>query len=202
MPAVSYNEVFARQRDIILPPSAATVIGVGGVGSWVAYILASIGTKDITLIDPDVVEPHNIPRTPYKAIHTGLGKVFAMKHIIMERFPFINVNPIQDKVEDVVGDVEGVVFDCRDEPFYTLPEVIKERVRVCGGYNGHKITIHYKPNEYQIPIWGHEVTYGVGSYIMPPMLIAVMFVWLTLYSEANAGIFTGTIEDIVNKILG
>jgi hypothetical protein len=45
------------QRLIRLP---IAVIGCGRTGSIVAFMLAALGIRHLTLIDPDVIEPHNL----------------------------------------------------------------------------------------------------------------------------------------------
>lgn len=49
----------------ILPPDAivfpATVVGAGGIGSPTVLMLAKMGFRDLTCIDPDAIEDHNVP---------------------------------------------------------------------------------------------------------------------------------------------
>ncbi len=55
---------YLRQLDIIDPgkfTGKIRVIGVGGIGSPTAIILAKMGFKRFVLMDDDTVEPHNLP---------------------------------------------------------------------------------------------------------------------------------------------
>ena len=56
---------YTRQRDWFDPaenPRAhVTIVGVGGIGSPTALALAKLGIPKLTLIDPDIVEAHNLP---------------------------------------------------------------------------------------------------------------------------------------------
>ena len=81
----------------ILKNSSVAIFGIGGVGSYVAEVLARSGIGHITLIDSDTVGITNINRQLI-ALHSTLGrkKVDVMKERIMD----INPN----------ADIEG--FDC------------------------------------------------------------------------------------------
>lgn len=56
---------YMRQTGIFDPaknPDAnATFVGVGGIGSFAAFATAKLGIPNLTLIDPDIVEEHNVP---------------------------------------------------------------------------------------------------------------------------------------------
>jgi len=58
------------------------VLGVGALGSWVAYQLAKLGIKEIHLYDYDTIEDHNIPNQIYGKEHLGKKKVEALKELI------------------------------------------------------------------------------------------------------------------------
>lgn len=54
---------YARQSDLITPANFRLpihIIGVGGIGSWTALVLAKMGAPDITIYDFDKVENHNV----------------------------------------------------------------------------------------------------------------------------------------------
>ena len=58
------NPDFWRQTDFYKPTEdkrSCLVVGAGAEGSWVTYGLARMGVKDITVIDFDKVEAHNLP---------------------------------------------------------------------------------------------------------------------------------------------
>lgn len=75
-----------RQLDILnpklLPP--VMIIGAGGIGSPVALMLAKLGFSDITLIDDDDLEDHNIPNQIYRLKDCNSSKVDALKDIVMD----------------------------------------------------------------------------------------------------------------------
>lgn len=72
------------------------VIGIGGVGSWVAEALARSGVGQLTLIDFDQVAESNINRQ----IHAteaclGMAKVHAMQERIHSFYPQCQVNCVE-----------------------------------------------------------------------------------------------------------
>jgi tRNA A37 threonylcarbamoyladenosine dehydratase len=75
------------------------VIGVGGVGSWVAEALARSAIGHITLIDLDNVAESNINRQIHALTDTlGKAKVTALAERIAQINPFCRVTEIEDFV--------------------------------------------------------------------------------------------------------
>lgn len=79
---------FLRQLDILDPDKIVfpvIVIGAGGIGNVVAFELAKMGFRDITIYDPDKVEKHNPPnQLLYKESDIGKKKCDALKKTIKE----------------------------------------------------------------------------------------------------------------------
>jgi molybdopterin/thiamine biosynthesis adenylyltransferase len=69
---IRHDSIF--QRNKALP---ATIIGVGATGSRVFASLVELGAKDLTLIDPDVVEPHNLANQIFSVSDLGQYKTQA-----------------------------------------------------------------------------------------------------------------------------
>ena len=79
--------------------SHVMIVGIGGVGSWVAESLARSGVAEMTLIDMDHVAESNINRQIHALESTlGMSKVVAMK----ERIGQINPQCIVHTVDDFV----------------------------------------------------------------------------------------------------
>lgn len=75
-----------------LANSNVCVVGVGGVGGYVAILLARAGVGNITLVDSDVVDTTNINRQVVANISTvGMTKVDVMKQKILQINPNCNV---------------------------------------------------------------------------------------------------------------
>lgn len=72
---------FTRGRDWYDPTKGndhVTLVGVGGVGSPTAFALAKMGIPNLMLIDPDVVDQHNIPNQVFENDGIGQPKVQAL----------------------------------------------------------------------------------------------------------------------------
>jgi molybdopterin-synthase adenylyltransferase len=69
---------------------AVGLIGVGGVGSMVARLLASV-VGELILVDPDHLEPSNAPRVWYAGTNSRGSKVGAARRAIRRAFPHLEV---------------------------------------------------------------------------------------------------------------
>jgi len=73
---------FQRQLDILSPDLLiypVTIIGLGGIGSRVAYDLRKMGFSNFVLWDPDIVEDHNLPSQHFNPSDLDNPKVEAIK---------------------------------------------------------------------------------------------------------------------------
>ena len=78
-------EHFLRQLDFFSPDRYSprvTVVGAGGIGSWLVLALSKLGLRKITVYDADRVERHNLPTTPYLPRSLGALKVHALKALV------------------------------------------------------------------------------------------------------------------------
>jgi len=60
-----------------------TIIGVGGIGSWLALALGKMGLPSFRIYDADIVEAPNIPTQAFRLEDEGKGKVQAMQEILI-----------------------------------------------------------------------------------------------------------------------
>lgn len=69
-----------RQQDIFMPDhkTKVTIIGAGGIGSWVCLGLLKTGFKQIEVWDGDVIEAHNIPNQDFNIEEVSRNKAFAL----------------------------------------------------------------------------------------------------------------------------
>lgn len=205
------QDIYNRQDSLNLKiPEKATVIGVGGVGSWVALDLALAGVEKIYVCDSDDIEAHNLNRTPFKQSHVGMSKVNAMVDLITERRLETEVVPVDDRIEDVAASIqesmaESTVIDCRDHAS-PLPDDISDSVVLTAGYDGFEYTVHVNP-DYD-SVFGDENTEyeTVPSFIAPPQFLAsVITTIVTAESiEIDSEVITSSSmqEFVSSEILG
>ena len=177
------ENLYNRQESLDLNiPKSVCVVGVGGVGSWVALDLTLAGVPRLFLIDPDRIEDTNLNRTPFTYSQIGKSKVKALTELIFERRPLSSIFFFEKNVEQLsplelesMTNVE-VVVDCRDVSS-RLPEILEGKTLITGGYDGLSITMHVNPSGRSV--WGEPVTYTiVPSFVAPPQLIATL---ITMY---------------------
>lgn len=108
---------FTRQTSLVpgerLLGLAVTVIGVGAVGRQVALQLASLGARQLQLIDFDLVEPTNLTTQGYLAADLNLAKVEATARAIRQLDPAIELQLVNDRFrpQQTVGEA---LFCCVD----------------------------------------------------------------------------------------
>jgi molybdopterin-synthase adenylyltransferase len=78
----------------------ATVVGTGSIGGYVCEALAAYGAHRLALIDPDRLLPHNLVRHVAGRKWVGRYKVEAIKEVLLERFPYLEVTPYPYSVID------------------------------------------------------------------------------------------------------
>jgi tRNA threonylcarbamoyladenosine dehydratase len=89
------------------------IIGLGGVGSWVAESLARSGVGQLTIVDPDSVCISNINRQIIACNSTiGKSKINVMKSRILDINPNCKVTGIEDYFcEDTRDEVFKIKYD-------------------------------------------------------------------------------------------
>ncbi|WP_458413282.1 HesA/MoeB/ThiF family protein [Schinkia sp. CFF1] len=130
--------------------SHVVIVGLGAVGTWVAFQLAQTGVRNFTLIDADKVEISNLHRQLGFGINdVGRNKIDVIQQRLLEIDKHISVNKVY-KYIDEMGIEEYVknanlVVNCADKPTvdqtalwvgescmkYQIPHII------AGGYNLH-----------------------------------------------------------------
>ncbi len=92
-------------EEIVYP---VTLVGAGGIGSFAALVLAKMGVAEMTIFDPDVVEPHNIPNQLFRKSDVDKPKVEALKEIIGL---FADTNVIaRQEMFSAPDDLKGIVI--------------------------------------------------------------------------------------------
>ncbi|TPH14004.1 tRNA cyclic N6-threonylcarbamoyladenosine(37) synthase TcdA [Litorilituus lipolyticus] len=105
--------LYGQQGADFLRNAHFCVIGIGGVGSWVAEALARNGVGNITLIDLDDICITNTNRQIHALTdNIGLSKVEVMKERIMQINPGCQVNAVEDFVtSDNLKELMSINYD-------------------------------------------------------------------------------------------
>lgn len=91
----------------------ATVVGVGGIGSWTSLLISRLGVKSLTLYDDDTVELGNISGQFYSSNDIDKFKVDAIQGAINRYSVYYNVTSINQRFENN-SMVSPVVISCLD----------------------------------------------------------------------------------------
>lgn len=93
------QRIYGAQALALFARSHVCIVGIGGVGSWVAETLARTGFARFTLIDLDEVAESNINRQIHALSSTiGQSKIDVMKQRILDINPDAQINCIEDFV--------------------------------------------------------------------------------------------------------
>jgi molybdopterin-synthase adenylyltransferase len=144
----TYNEKIKVWNNI--RSSHVVIVGLGAVGTWVAFQLAQSGVKSFTLIDADKVEISNLHRQlSFGFNDIGRNKIDIVEQNLLEIdseisikkvYEYINETGIDDYIKEA-----SLVINCADKPTvdqtalwigeccmkYRIPHII------AGGYNLH-----------------------------------------------------------------
>lgn len=198
--------LYSRQSTLsLLNYEYAIVIGLGGIGNWVALDLALSGqVRNLLLIDPDTVEEHNLNRTIFKYSDIGQYKVDAVKFQILERRSNCYIETykelatpelmakLADKVilDKSVYDHKCLIMDCRDDIYDDLLDFNCKVYKV--GYDGTSMSIDGNPRLTKVFTQRGGSYSVVPSYIGSSQMVAVMAV----NDALGAGIVSPGYEDI------
>ncbi len=97
--AVSYMRQEGWFNPAEHPDAGVTLVGVGGIGSPLALALAKLGMPNLTLIDPDTVERHNLPNQMFQRASEGQWKVQAVQDMI-DLVSHVSTRTAPDCLED------------------------------------------------------------------------------------------------------
>lgn len=126
-----------------LKKTRVCILGLGGLGSNVAVLLARSGIGFLKLVDFDIVEASNLNRQQYRVSHIGMKKTEAMKSIIKEINPFVETEVLDIKIDrkniySTVRDIEIVVeaFDRAETKAMTLEELLTDKNKIVVSASG------------------------------------------------------------------
>lgn len=102
----------------LIKNSSVGIMGLGGLGSVVAFALARIGVGHLLLVDFDVVEPSNLNRQNYFVDQVGLKKTEALQDNLARVNPYLRVETVdtvltEQSIPQVFAKVD-VLVECFD----------------------------------------------------------------------------------------
>lgn len=136
-----------------LNSTSVFILGVGGVGSWIASHLCQSGFGHLILLDDDKVEPSNLNRSLYTGSDIAKYKVDALADRMRRIRPEVQVTCVRKQLSDsellasllLAQPNPRIVVNCADTPSVdATSSMVNEACRlfstpyvIAGGYNLH-----------------------------------------------------------------
>ena len=121
-----------------LRTSRVVVIGCGGLGSWAAFAIATLGVGELALVDPDRVDLSNLNRQALFGVDDiGREKAIVARRRLTAFDPRLVVTALTEAVTGP-GDVEqlatgaDLVVACADTPVYEIGGWINDGCAAAG----------------------------------------------------------------------
>jgi len=176
--------IYDRQREIDLSyPKRVTIAGCGGVGFWSGLFLAMAGVKQLDLVDPDVIEPHNLNRLPLSQEDIGKDKVRALKEWIIKLRPEAIVHAHRVAISPAIIDMlqPEVLIDATDD-FRIQSQICdycvdNSIVYVRAGYDGGtRLSIHSRVAKWDGNMEVNPHYEVVPSWVVPAVIAGALAV--------------------------
>lgn len=192
------TDLYDRQTQIGLNvPSEVTVVGVGGIGSWVAIFAAMSGVQNLYLFDPDSLEESNRNRLPFCQSSINRPKVDIVAEYIRSIRPEAVVVAVQDRLDGVLLQIQLSVshhfIDCTDSPKaqFAIYHACKRagRIYIRAGYDGTRIMVASNVSGW-IKTDVEEEQYQVNpSWVVPASIVAALAIGkLMKYTEQEVSL--------------
>lgn len=117
----AFDARFPKKVKEKLAAARVAVAGLGGLGSQIAIMLARSGVGHLLLVDFDQVDVTNLNRQAYRIPHLGQYKTDAIRSILAEINPYLDVQTCRTKVtaENAAALFSGCPIVCEA---FDLPE--------------------------------------------------------------------------------
>lgn|GEM_PF-1768728 len=170
------GRIHEREEDLyIYRPDSVAIIGLGGIGSWIAYLMPMFVKTSLILVDYDRIEASNLHRTPYSFGDVGRLKVEAAEEFAIRKNPNLRIESFAkslhslNKKEIALINDSSIIIDCRDNlhpfPFDTRPPILKL------GYDGFNWNIIFNPDYEILRSWDDTP----DDYATVPIYVATPF---------------------------
>jgi len=176
------QEAFNLNVDITV-----SVIGCGGIGYWVAKLLAMSGVEKLYLYDADVIEETNLNRLDLPIQTLGMNKAGVVKKVINQLRPNCSTYVLPYRFKETLYTDSDYIVDCTDNfaSQLEIQEIAKNKgaIYVKAGYDGTHISISNSVAEWGESVDGYTVT---PSWCVPAITVAALTVAKILKSWEKA----------------
>ena len=166
------QEAFNLNTDIVI-----TICGAGGIGYWVAKLLAMSGVNKLHIFDDDVIEESNLNRLDLPIQALGMNKAGVVKKVINQIRPDCSVYIMPYKFKETMYSDSDYIVDCTDnfKSQLDIQEIAKNKgtIYVKAGYDGTHISISNCVGEWGEAPDGYTIT---PSWAVPAITVASLTV--------------------------
>lgn len=175
--------IYDRQKEIPLTiPESVMVVGCGGIGFWAGLFLGMTGVRRLYLVDPDVIQIHNLNRLPLPLESVGKSKVEVLRNLILQLRPEAVVLVFSQKINPfLISNIKPeVIVDTTDDyraqrEIYDISSKLGIRY-VRGGYDGTRLSVSSKLPTWDIdPLVDTRYTF-IPSWLIPATICAALVV--------------------------
>ena len=151
------KDIFARIPELgPLRRKSVLLVGLGCIGAPIAIELAKAGVQELTVVDPDHVEPATVVRWPLGISSAALPKVLALARWISVEYPFTKVTPHQTRLGAIrTAPHQQSDADVIEETLGSAHIIVDAT-----GEGGVQQYLSDQAIEHQIPYVGVEGTWG------------------------------------------
>ena len=201
------EDINNRQKGLIgdFSQHSAIVVGLGGIGNWVALDLALVGMGTLVLFDNDIIEASNLNRTLFKLSHIGKPKVKAVKELISERRKDTLVIAKQELFTvEHLKTLEGIefIFDCSDTTRLkdSIAQLKVKPRYIKLGYDGFEGTLCV--DDFESGKWGTDSSYTITpSFFAPPQILSALgIIELLLIKKQVAKTVNLNVKKIISQL--
>ena len=179
------ENIFKRQipeHTHIFRKSKILILGCGGLGTNLCFMLAKSGIGTIKIVDYDKVEYSNLNRQIYRPKDVGKYKVDAFKEICDEFLPFANISVENIKITenniDELTDGYDIVLEALDDEYAKslvlehFIETDKKLISVSGIGGVKKLDMKIKKMNNIVVCGDFETKTDIGLYYPNVMMAA------------------------------
>ena len=113
---------FLRNKDLIQQNKLdeITIVGLGGIGSFVCQLAATMGFRSFNLFDPDIMEEHNFGTTGYPEAYydeNSDNKKIVMAEKLIADYGFSTYHDVNkmDELFTIESDASPITIVCTDD---------------------------------------------------------------------------------------
>ena len=209
----SLTEINNRQEGLFgdFSSHTAIVVGLGGIGNWVAVDLALIGVGTLLLFDPDKIEASNLNRTLFKLSQLDNYKTKATKELVLERRKDTIVITQEEyfTLEHLLKFSDAdFIFDCsdtlrlkdslRDYKANVKNTVVPKYIKT--GYDGFSGTVSL--NDFESGRWGQDSSYTItpSFFGTPQVLSALAVIEMLLVKKSSITTLNLNVKTILDEL--